>query len=74
MDLQKEVKRANLLLAEQTTRSNYLIKMARPIEPTPVLEGKDAEKLIKEVNSASYNKDKQNFLDECRDTYKKIKR
>ena len=48
--------------------------MARPIEPTPVLEGKDAEKLIKEVNSASYNKDKQNFLDECRDTYKKIKR
>ncbi|MBI2652856.1 hypothetical protein HYX00_05300 [Candidatus Woesearchaeota archaeon] len=48
--------------------------MARPIEPTPVLEGKDAEKLIKEVNSASYNEDKQKFLDECRDTYKKTKR
>ena len=45
--------------------------MARPIEPTPILEGKDAERLINDMKSASYSEKKQQFLDECREIYKK---
>ena len=48
--------------------------MARPIEPTPVLQGEDAKRLIKEMNSLSYSEEKQKFLDECRDVYSKTKK
>ncbi len=48
--------------------------MAKPIEPTPVLEGKDAERLVKEMASVTYSKEKQKFLEECRDIFKKTKR
>jgi hypothetical protein len=48
--------------------------MAKPIEPTPVLEGKDALRLIKEVNSASYSKEKAKFLGECSDIFRKTKK
>ena len=48
--------------------------MARPIEPTPILEGKDAEKLLKEVSNVSFSPKKQLFLDECKDIFKKTKK
>lgn len=48
--------------------------MARPIEPTPVLKGEDAKRLIKEMNSSSYSEEKQKFLNECREVYSKTKK
>ena len=48
--------------------------MASPIEPTPMLEGEDAKNLLKQVNSVTYSKDKQQFLNECKEIYKKTKR
>lgn len=45
--------------------------MARPIQPTPILEGKDARKVLELMNRATYSKKKQRFLDECREIYKK---
>ncbi len=45
--------------------------MARPIEPTPILEGEDARKVIELMNSVSYSEEKQKFLDECREIYRK---
>ena len=50
------------------------IKMARPIQPTPILEGKDAERLLREVNSANYNHKKQIFLDECKKIFNQTKK
>lgn len=43
--------------------------MAKPIEPTPILEGKDAENLLKEVDSASYDPEKEKFLKECKQIF-----
>ncbi len=43
--------------------------MARPIEPTPVLEGKDAEELLKEMESAIHNSEKEEFLKECKNIF-----
>ncbi len=48
--------------------------MARPIEPTPILEGKDAERFLKEINNVSYNPRKQAFLDECKSIFKITKK
>ena len=45
--------------------------MARPIQPTPILEGKDARKVLDLMNRATYSKKKQRFLDECREIYRK---
>ena len=45
--------------------------MARPIEPTPILEGRDAEKVLELMNSVTYSEEKQKFLDECRQVYRK---
>ncbi len=45
--------------------------MARPIQPTPILEGKDARKVLELMNSVSYSEKKQKFLDECREIYRK---
>jgi len=47
--------------------------MARPIEPTPILKGKDAERLLNEVDNAAYSEKKEKFLKECVDIYKKTK-
>lgn len=48
-----------------------MIDMARPIEPTPILEGEDAKRVLELMDSVSYNEEKQKFLDECRQVYKK---
>lgn len=48
--------------------------MARPIEPTPILEEKDAEKLLDEIDRATYSAEKEKFLKECIDIYKKTER
>ena len=45
--------------------------MARPIEPTPILEGEDAQKVLELMNSVTYSEEKQKFLDECRQVYRK---
>ena len=45
--------------------------MARPIQPTPILEGEDARKVLEQMNSVTYNPEKQKFLDECREIYQK---
>lgn len=33
--------------------------MAKPIEPTPILEGEDAEAVLKELESTGYSAEKQ---------------
>lgn len=48
--------------------------MAKPIEPTPILAGKDAERLLNDVDRATYNKKKEKFLKECSDIYKQTKK
>ncbi|MBI5002287.1 hypothetical protein HZC31_02795 [Candidatus Woesearchaeota archaeon] len=48
--------------------------MARPIEPTPVLEGKDAERLLEEVANATFSQKKKTFLDECMAIYAQTKK
>ena len=45
--------------------------MARPIEPTPILQGEDAKKVLELMNSVTYSEEKQKFLDECRQVYRK---
>ncbi|MBI3032575.1 hypothetical protein HYY69_03810 [Candidatus Woesearchaeota archaeon] len=47
--------------------------MSKPIEPTPILEGNDAEKLLKDISSVKYNHHKQKFLEECKMIYSKTK-
>ena len=47
--------------------------MARPIQPTPILEGEDAERLLKEIATATFSEKKQKFLDECREIYAQTK-
>ena len=49
-----------------------VINMAKPIEPTPTLEGKDAEDLLYELYHVSYSKSKEKFLKECLDIYHSI--
>lgn len=45
--------------------------MARPIQPTPILEGEDAKRLLQDIANVKYSSKKQKFLDECREVYKK---
>ena len=47
--------------------------MARPIEPTPILEGKDAGRFLRDLASLKYSEKKEKFLNECRDVFNKIK-
>lgn len=47
--------------------------MAKPLEPTPVLEGKDREEFLKDLCTAKYNEDKERFLKECDELLKKVK-
>lgn len=47
--------------------------MARPIEPTPILTGKDAEKLRREINATKYpSPETINRLEKCADLYEKF--
>lgn len=48
--------------------------MARPIEPTPILEGRDAERLLEDISKDTYSEKKQKFLDECAEIYKKTQK
>ena len=48
--------------------------MARPIEPTPILEGNDAKRFLNEINTVKYSETKEKFLKECKDAYNKIKK
>ena len=43
--------------------------MARPIEPTPILEGKDADRLLESVDRRVENPKKNEFLKRSRETY-----
>lgn len=45
--------------------------MARPIEPTPVLQGEDARRVLELMNSATYSEEKQKFLNDCRKVFKR---
>ena len=49
--------------------------MAKPIEPTPVLEGKDAEEFLKltKKEELEVNQKKATFLHECFDIYQKFR-
>lgn len=46
--------------------------MARPIEPTPILKGKDADRLLKSVREPVYDPKKDSFLKACDETYRKL--
>ena len=47
--------------------------MARPIEPTPILTGKDAERLRKEISETKYPSQKTiNRLEKCANLYEKF--
>jgi len=45
--------------------------MAKPIEPTPTLTGKDAEDLLAEIANATYSEKKERFLKECKEAYER---
>lgn len=50
--------------------------MALPIEPTPILEGKDAKRLIKDMKireKGGMSKADKKFLSECEELYKLTK-
>lgn len=47
--------------------------MARPIEPTPILTGKDAERLRKEVeNTKTPSIEALEVLERCREQYRQF--
>jgi len=46
--------------------------MAKPIESTPVLEGKNALDLINDLRDASCSESKRKFFNSCLETYKSI--
>ena len=48
--------------------------MAKPIEPTPVLEGEDAIRLLKDVDRVSYDENKAKFLKGCVDIFNKTRK
>jgi hypothetical protein len=45
--------------------------MAKPIEPTPVLKGRDAQRLLKRAANPDRSVQKQQYLTECRAAYQK---
>ncbi|VVB81928.1 Uncharacterised protein [uncultured archaeon] len=46
--------------------------MAHPITPTPVLEGKDAEIFLSELENSKPNLKKDAYLKECRKVFRII--
>ena len=63
-----EVERADGLCNER--RSD----MAKPIEPTPVLKGKDAKRLLKNITRPVSDPKKATFLASCDATYQALAR
>lgn len=47
--------------------------MAKPIEPTPTLEGKEAEAVIAELDNTTYSETKEKFLKQCKEAYERTK-
>ncbi|NTU71898.1 MAG: hypothetical protein HGB10_08800 [Coriobacteriia bacterium] len=45
--------------------------MAKPIEPTPVLKGRDAKRLLKKAASPDRSQEKKQYLAECAAAYRK---
>lgn len=48
--------------------------MAKPIEPTPILEGEDAKRFLEDLNSLKYSKEKERFLKDCANVFKSVKK
>ena len=48
--------------------------MAKPIEPTPTLSGKDALSILSEIENPIYNEKKEAFLKECKDNFNKTQK
>jgi len=48
--------------------------MAKPIEPTPILENEDAEAVLKELESTSHSAEKAAFLKKCKEIYDSTQR
>ena len=48
-----------------------MIYVAKPIEPTPVLKGKDAEAFLEAVTSAKFSESKEKLLKESDEVYEK---
>lgn len=46
--------------------------MARPIEPTPILKGKDAENFLRDLQSAKLSPKVYNNLEQCERLYDKF--
>jgi len=51
----------------------YGIEMAKPIEPTPILRGKDAERFYKSLRDAEYSSEKEAQLERARSAYNKAR-
>ena len=52
-----------------------MIKMARPIQPTPTLRGKDAERFLRDIKRREKygpTKKEKKFLEECDEVYEKV--
>lgn len=47
--------------------------MAKPITPTPILEGDDKKKFLDATLNVKYDENKKKFLEECEQIYKRIK-
>ncbi|HEY3374978.1 MAG TPA: hypothetical protein VGK02_07960 [Candidatus Aquicultor sp.] len=48
--------------------------MAKPIEPTPILEGKDAERFYESLKNAKYSAKKEAQLKHAREISKEMRR
>lgn len=42
------------------------------IEPTPVLHGEDAKRLLRSVGNPVYDPDKEKFLELCDSTFRRL--
>lgn len=47
--------------------------MARPIEPTPTLKDKDAERFYESIENAEFDPEKARKIEEARQTYRTLK-
>ena len=43
--------------------------MAKPIQPTPILDGEDAKQFLQQTNNVRYSAEKEQFLKECDEVY-----
>ena len=50
-----------------------ILSMAKPIEPTPILEGEDAKRFLEDMSNLRYSKKKEEFLNKCIKTFEQIK-